>query len=409
MAVQSSASRATARHRMTKRRRAAATPMLDPEAWSASTLEYADEAVICTSLEGTVTVFNAAAERLYGFRRDEIIGQHCQSMTPPELSDELVRAWRAMRAHIAIQAFDTVRLTRSGARIAVRLAMAPIDDGTGRVVGFMSLARPAQGSTDTDPSSHAAQLDARILAAAAALQNQIRERERLAGRLLQLQDEERRRIGRELHDGTGQQLVALTMTLARLSGLCAGQPAAITDAVAESRALLDHCLREVRTLSYLLHPPLLDESGLVSATQWLADGFAKRSGIAVSVRMAPDFGRLPRAIELALFRIVQETLTNVHRHADSPSVRIVLRRGRSSVLLAVSDAGRGLSSAEASSEGVGIPGMRERLRRLGGYLLISSDAHGTTVRALVPLTTRARTGRGPTSLAAAATAARLAL
>jgi PAS domain S-box-containing protein len=408
MAVQSSASRAVARRRIAKRRSPAA-PMLDPEAWSASTLEYAEEAVICTTLGGTVTVFNAAAERLYGFNRNEILGQHCQSMTPPDLADELVRAWKAMCSHITIQAFETVRLTRSGERIAVRLAMAPIDDGDGHVVGFMSVARPAEGVPATDASSHAAHLDARILAAAAALQNQIRERERLAGQLLVLQDEERRRIGRELHDGTGQQLVALSMTLARLNSLCAGHSDAVSEAVAESRALLDHCLREVRTLSYLLHPPLLDESGLASATRWLADGFAKRSGIRVSARIGAGFGRLPRPIELALFRVLQETLTNVHRHAASPSVRIILRRGRSSVLLAVSDAGRGLAATDSGSEGVGIPGMRERLRRLGGYLLISSDGHGTTVRALVPLTARVRKRRGPTTLAAAATAARLAL
>jgi len=163
-------------------------------------------------------------------------------------------------------------------------------------------------------------------------------------------------------------------------------------ALAESLSLADQAVKEIRTISYLLHPPLLDEGGLLSAVRWFSDGFSRRSGIHVALDLAADLGRLPRDVEIALFRIVQEALNNVHRHSGSATASIRLCRGPDSVVLEVADAGRGLPSElvdtpldAIASLGVGIPGMRERARQLGGSLEIHTAGTGTTLRASLPL------------------------
>jgi signal transduction histidine kinase len=160
----------------------------------------------------------------------------------------------------------------------------------------------------------------------------------------------------------------------------------------ESYAMAEHCLRDVRTITYLLHPPLLDECGLASALRWYADGFAQRSGIQVHLDLPLEFGRLTQEEEMALFRIVQESLTNVHRHSGSPTAGIRLVRDASVVTLEIMDAGRGIpedvlsgSSGTITSVGVGIMGMQERMRQLGGALGIEGGNRGTTVRAVLTL------------------------
>jgi PAS domain S-box-containing protein len=215
---------------------------------------------------------------------------------------------------------------------------------------------------------------------------------KLTVRLFHLQDEERRRIARELHDGTAQNLFAISVNLARLNELRVSEKSESKQFITESQSLIDQSLQEIRTLSYVLHPPLLDQAGLVSALQWYVEGFSKRSGIYVEL-VAQAIDRLPSEMEMALFRVVQEALTNVRRHSGSEIVRIRLQRTLTAVLLEISDRGRGLqtsSEAEDSNAlvaiGVGIPGMRQRLRQLGGNLEILSNGHGTTISAVVPLT-----------------------
>jgi signal transduction histidine kinase len=217
----------------------------------------------------------------------------------------------------------------------------------------------------------------------------------LSARLLSAQDEERRRIARELHDGTGQTLAAAGMNLRRLlrgSALEASQ----RETAEESVALLDETHSEIRTLSYLLHPPMLDEAGLGPALKWYVDGFKRRSEIVVGLLISPDIGRSNPDIELAFYRVVQECLTNVHRHSGSKTAEIRLERRPGKLMLAVSDAGRGMMSEGTVGEadslralGVGIAGMRARLKQLGGVLEIRSSPAGTTVMALVPLSRRA--------------------
>jgi PAS domain S-box-containing protein len=218
----------------------------------------------------------------------------------------------------------------------------------------------------------------------------------LTHRLLQSQDEERRRIARELHDSTVQNLGALIAHLAFLRKRAGPLESQDEIRISESVSLCEHIIKEIRTLSYLLHPPLLDEIGLASALQWYVRGFTQRSGVQVEVAVVQDIGRLPSEVEVALFRVVQESLTNIHRHSGSARANIRLTRDEGHVLVQVQDRGRGMrleSSADSGNTiqtiGVGILGMRERLRQLGGRLEIESSYGGTTVTAIVPLARRA--------------------
>ena len=211
----------------------------------------------------------------------------------------------------------------------------------------------------------------------------------LSGRLLQLQDEERRRMARELHDTTAQNLAALAMNLEMLKESTATLDANLAEQLSESCSLAEQCTQELRTFSYLLHPPLLDEAGLASAVRWFAEGFTKRSGVQVDLNVSPNVGRLPGEAEMALFRILQESLANIHRHSGSPTGKISITQDATKITLEVSDQGRGmleetLKGEEVMSLGVGIMGMRERMKQLGGTLDLRSGSEGTTVIATLP-------------------------
>jgi PAS domain S-box-containing protein len=213
----------------------------------------------------------------------------------------------------------------------------------------------------------------------------------LSGRLMHLQDEERRAIARELHDTTAQNLLAITLNTTRLQeGLRdLGEPARRT--LTETLALAEQSLQEVRTLSYLLHPPLLDDIGLTAALSWLARGFSQRSGIQVDISIENSGEPLPRPTATALYRVAQEALSNVHRHSGSKRARLALYRTADMVQLDVADGGTGLKSQvtvgreEARQIGIGISGMRLRLEQLGGQLDIRSGRAGTHVSARVPI------------------------
>ena len=216
------------------------------------------------------------------------------------------------------------------------------------------------------------------------------ELEELTKRLLKVQDEERRRIARDLHDSTGQTLVALKM------GIFALQKKPETSQhtkhyLSNLSDLADQALQEIRTTSYLLHPPLLDAAGFGSAAQWYIEGFAKRSGLKIKMQFAREYERLPDAIEIALFRVLQESLTNVHRHSGANEVHVRFRRDSKGAVLEVRDFGRGLpkdvnaSGAPGRSSGVGLTGIRERLNELKGELELEPAVPGTILRATIPL------------------------
>jgi PAS domain S-box-containing protein len=211
---------------------------------------------------------------------------------------------------------------------------------------------------------------------------------RLSSRLLRLQDEERRRIAREMHDSLGQYLTALKINL-EIAGTRPDEQKA--ELLAESIELANSCLTETRTLSHLLHPPLLDEAGLASAARWYITGFAERSGIKVDLDMPADFRRLPLPIETALFRVLQESLTNIHRHAHSPAADIHMSVVDNHVSLEIRDYGVGVPThivqrfRQSGSTGVGLAGMRERIYELGGQFDIRQESQGTTVSARIPV------------------------
>jgi len=220
------------------------------------------------------------------------------------------------------------------------------------------------------------------------LSEKTEEVRQLTVRLLRLQDEERRRIARELHDSTGQMLAAMKMFLDQMSQEAKGEK--ISSLVAQTIALNDDMTRQLRTMSYLLHPPLLDEMGLPSALQWYVDGFTQRSGITVDLKTSPnEFGRLPDDMEIALFRTVQESLTNIHRHSGSQIARIRLSRTAETVDVEISDNGKGVPPQRFYGgqviPGVGIMGIHERMRQFGGNAEIASSAGGTVVQATIPL------------------------
>ena len=271
---------------------------------------------------------------------------------------------------IDIEAFDGVRKT-----IAVSAApLRGLDDRiTGAVFSIEDVS--AQKTAERELHDSLAQMRA------------------LSGRLMRAQDDERRRIAQMLHETTAQDLAALKMLLAGISRTVGPTLAdAERSSLTESIELADRSMTCVRTLSYLLHPPFLDETGIVSALRWYAEGFAARSGIAVDLDLPSSFERLDQDIETALFRVVQEALMNVHRHAGSSRASIRLRRAEGGLTLEVEDSGRGMPAellqqlpAGGGALGVGVAGMRERLQQLGGTLDIESGDQGTVVRARVPL------------------------
>jgi PAS domain S-box-containing protein len=211
----------------------------------------------------------------------------------------------------------------------------------------------------------------------------------LSVRLLRAQDAERRRIGRELHDSAGQYLAALQMNLDTLVEDKEQTSPAGRLKLSESLALVHQCSAEIRTLSYLLHPPLLEDAGLAPTVNWFVEGFAQRSGIQVTVEMQSDIGRLKSSIELALFRIIQECLTNTHRHSNSKTASIKIDLADGTLVLKINDQGVGIPPGKlsrlAKGSGVGIAGMGERLSDLGGTLQITSDSNGTVVTASIPI------------------------
>ncbi len=212
----------------------------------------------------------------------------------------------------------------------------------------------------------------------------------LSARILELQDVERRKIARELHDSVGQFLAGLKLNLSRLQRRELDLSSENHALLAETIDLTDRAIGEVRTISYLLHPPLLDELGFHSAARWYVEGFAKRCGIEVQLHLSEIADRLPREIELALFRVLQESLTNVHRHASATKVEIELECTDSEVTLLVSDDGKGLNRGTlqrfraGQAAGIGLAGMRERLADLGGMLDVESSTTGTQIRAKLP-------------------------
>jgi signal transduction histidine kinase len=224
---------------------------------------------------------------------------------------------------------------------------------------------------------------------------QSRELQELSVRLMHSQDDERRRISRELHDSLGQYLASAKMDIEALKRTDATEKE--NQSFGHLADTLDKCLSETRTISYLLHPPLLDEIGFVSAAKWYVEGFSERSGIQATLNIPQDLKRLPDVLELALFRILQESLTNVHRYSHSQSAEILVELGGDQIMLQVRDYGQGMPSellegfkSDSAGSGVGLRSMRERINELGGRFEIQSDKDGTLIRVTARLSDAAK-------------------
>ncbi len=335
----------------------------------AAIVESSDDAIVSKDLNGTITSWNAGAQRIFGFSSEEAVGQPITIIIPPELQDEEKQILRRLRAGERVEHFETIRQRKDGTRRYISLSISPIRDPRGRVIGASKIAR--------DVTDHKR------------IEQALKEAE-LSWRLLQLQDEEKRRIARELHDSAGQLLAALSMNIDAILREEAKVSAAAHKSLEDSRSLVEQIIAEIRTVSYLLHPPLLDELGLPAALSEYVEGFNQRSGVEVTLTLPKNLERLPKEYELSLFRMVQECLTNIHRHSGSPTAQVRLAQLHGEISLEVCDQGRGMSREvqerffAGSSAGVGLRGMRERIRQLGGSLEINSGDGGTTVLIALP-------------------------
>ena len=351
----------------------------------AAIVESSDDAMIGKRLDGTITTWNGGAARLFGYTAEEAIGQNVMLLIPPDRRAEEETILAKLRRGERVEHFDTVRVRKDGGLVDVSVTISPVKDATGQVIGASKVARDI---TDRKAAEKALQK------AYERLETMVEERtasvRQLSLRLLSVQDEEHRSIARELHDSLGQDLAAMKMDVQRvLQKVSDGRSGELLAKLSES---LERCMSETRTISHLLHPPLIDELGFVAAAKWYAEGFSERSGIKVDLQLSNSAKRMPRAVELPLFRILQATLSNVHRHAQSPSVDIRFDISARQARLEVKDYGKGIDAellehfqASGAGVGIGLAGMRERLRELGGRLEVESDATGTLIRALVPL------------------------
>jgi PAS domain S-box-containing protein len=328
---------------------------------------HAATGITVQDLEGNFLEVNRAFCEITGYDEQELVGTDYHSIThPDDLAGTNCRTEELLAGKIPSFVLEKRYLRKDGRTVWVRNSVSMLGDSKpARIVTLVE---------DITERKHA--------------EEALRQ---LSGRLLKVQDEERRRLSRELHDGTAQTIAALGMNLSVVRESKVALDERAQKALTESMELADQCIRELRTLSYLLHPPMLDDRGLASALAGYAEGFAGRSGISVKLDLTPDLGRLPQEVELMLFRVVQESLTNIHRHSGSRTATIRLARYPKDIVLQVRDQGHGISGKlgragePAARLGVGIAGMRERVRQIGGRLQIHSRPGGTDVEVVVPL------------------------
>jgi len=324
-------------------------------------------AVFMLDPEGCITSWNVGIERMVGCGAGEVIGKPFADFSP---GDDAAGCKPAELLRVAEQngrcEEQAWYVRKDGSRFWANLRINALRDENGQMQGFAVVIR-----NDTERRNS----DERMA--------------QLSNRMLTLRDEERRRIGQELHDRTAQLLAAVAMNLSLVQRTTQGLHENAQQALQESTELIDQCSREIRTLSYLLHPPFLDEVGLESAVRWYAEGFARRSGIEVEIDVPPGLGRLARNVETALFRIVQECLTNVHHHSGGSTAHIEIVAAPDAVRLRVADDGHGSEGLARIDDyvpiGVGVAGMRERAQQLGGSIKFFSSDRGTVVEVTVPL------------------------
>ncbi|MGB9198290.1 MAG: DUF4118 domain-containing protein [Terriglobales bacterium] len=328
-------------------------------------LDSANDAIFVRTRDSRITYWNRGATRLYGWQEHEVLGKTThdvlQTEFPVPISDILDSAndsWEGELRH----------RKRDGSLIVVASRWTTLRDAKGEVTGWLEINTDVTWQKKSEEAAR-----------------------RLGGRLLQLQDEERRKFARELHDGVGQYLASIKIFVegAMRTGTLSHEQ---RELLAQSVDAVDRCLIETRTVSHLLHPPLLDEAGLASAIQWYAEGFSGRSGIDLDLSLQPDLSRLPSEVEITLFRVLQEGLSNIHRHSGASRAAVSISIQDRQVRMQIADSGCGIPEQRlrqwremGAPLGVGMAGMVERTRELGGSFDVQSDETGTTVTVVIPV------------------------
>jgi PAS domain S-box-containing protein len=349
--------------------------------------------LVLLELDGTILEANRAALEAAGSTREQVVGRKFWEPWWAPLPDEveILKEGITKAAQGQLVRGECWFCLADGTRRFADRSLSPVYDEKGKVVMIV-----ASGLDLTEQKELRDKLEERVWKRTRELEEKnkallehsgtVRE---LTAKLLHAQDEERRRLARELHDSAGQMLAALQMNLVPMELQAQQTNPDFCKALRQSIDIVDELSKELRTVSYLLHPPLLDEAGLSSALRWYVEGFSERSKIAVQLELPPGLGRLPQEMEMTIFRLVQESLTNIHRHSGSQKATIHLQRSAEEIAVEIRDEGKGMpglnQDGSATRSGVGIQGMRERVRQLGGQFEIQSDQSGTTVITRLPL------------------------
>jgi PAS domain S-box-containing protein len=347
------------------------------------------------SLDGTVIDANRLCLDVCGYHAEEVVGRlfwECGWWRFNKDAQRKIRAATAQAAQGTPYREELLYHWADGSERVVDFALHPIRDDQGRVLFLHPTGTDIteRKQTEEELRNARAELEKRVEERTAELNKANESLRDLSARLLHLRDQEARRIARELHDSVGQLLAAISMNIGVVTRQIHKLDEAGARAVTENAQLVEQISAEIRTISHLLHPPLLDEIGLGSALHWYVEGFAERSKIKIQLEIPKDLGRLPTDMETAIFRIVQECLTNIHRHSGSKTatIRIIARDRR--ILVLAQDSGKGIppEKLQVSAEGrrgVGFRGMIERIRYLGGHMNIHSDDKGTILTVTLPL------------------------
>ncbi len=356
--------------------------------------------MVIGDLRGKMSYVNPAFLDALGYTEAEVNAGEVRwdKLTPPEYAEADAHAVSQLRTTGRCDVYEKAFIAKDGRRVPILIGAAAIDPAASdpEIAAFVTDLSPLKLAEQALLTANE-ELEGKVAERTAALEAQIQDRTRaeyilreLTGRLLLMQDEERRHMARDLHDHAGQTLVALEMNFVALIEAVKNREPKAMKLLLQSQQLSQGLSKEIRTLSYLLHPPLLDEAGLASALPWYVEGFSKRSGIQVDVELPKESSRLPEAVELVIFRIVQESLTNVHRHSGSQTAKIRLAHSGNAISVEIFDKGKGISRARlremtAAQVGVGVRGMEERVRQFGGTLQIDSSSAGTKVSVTIPL------------------------
>ena len=349
-----------------------------------------DYAIFLLDPTGIVATWNQGAERIKGYKARDIIGEHFRRFYPREAQES---GWPERELEIAAKegrfADEGLRVRKDGSTFWANVVITALRADKGDLKGFSKVTRDLTERRALEERSR--QLNRELRARVAELTESQRlvelrtfELQKLSAELLRVQDEERRRMARTLHDDLGQELTALKIELDVLN---TSERATNRDH-AQAVELAESALNKVRNMSYLLHPPLLDESGLLPALHWYLEGLKTRSPLKISFDYKPVlFPRLPRDLEIAIFRVIQESLTNIYRHSGSEDARIEILQESDRVKVRIRDFGKGVPERAGMglNSGVGISGMRERVKQLHGDLTVSRAEPGTLVEASIPI------------------------